>query len=241
MNYAIIAAGAGSRLAAEGVRQPKPLVEVGGECLIDRLIRIFMQNDAHQISVICNQEAHAVSRHLLSVKENGLQGRPVPLRFIAKSTPSSMHSLYELQRIMDGGPFVLTTVDTVFSAGEFGRFVQSFAETLQQGLDGLMGVTPYVDDERPLYVETTAEGRVAGFRDDSTRGCTRVSAGIYGLGSATLPTLRACVEGGESRLRSYQRALLRDGCRLRAYTFGKVFDIDHASDIAKAELFLARE
>lgn len=241
MNYAIIAAGAGSRLAAEGITQPKPLVEVGGECLMDRLIRIFMQNGARQISVICNEEAHAVSRHLLSLKENGLQGRPVPLQFIAKNTPSSMHSLYELQAVMDGGPFILTTVDTVFSAGEFGRFVQSFAETLQQGFDGLMGITPYVDDERPLYVETTAEGRVSGFSDDSTNGCTCVSAGIYGLGSATLPTLRACVEGGESRLRNYQRALLRNGCRLRAYTFGKVFDIDHAADIAKAELFLASE
>ena len=46
MKYAIIAAGEGSRLAAEGITVPKPLVEVNGEYLIDRLIRIFMQNDA---------------------------------------------------------------------------------------------------------------------------------------------------------------------------------------------------
>ena len=54
MKYAIIAAGEGSRLAAEGITVPKPLVEVNGEYLIDRLIRIFMQNDAEEIVIICN-------------------------------------------------------------------------------------------------------------------------------------------------------------------------------------------
>ena len=44
MRYAIIAAGEGSRLVQEGVKTPKPLVEVGGEKLIDRLIRIFLAN-----------------------------------------------------------------------------------------------------------------------------------------------------------------------------------------------------
>ena len=44
MKYAIIAAGEGSRLAAEGIEQPKPLVKVDGKHLIDRLIGIFMYN-----------------------------------------------------------------------------------------------------------------------------------------------------------------------------------------------------
>jgi len=46
MKYAIIAAGEGSRLAAEGVESPKPLVKIRHERLIDRLIRVFMDNDA---------------------------------------------------------------------------------------------------------------------------------------------------------------------------------------------------
>ena len=54
MNYAIIAAGEGSRLAQEGIVTPKPLVKVNNERLIDRLIHIFMDHDADQISVICN-------------------------------------------------------------------------------------------------------------------------------------------------------------------------------------------
>ena len=37
MKFGIIAAGEGSRLSSEGIGSPKPLVEVGGEKLIDRL------------------------------------------------------------------------------------------------------------------------------------------------------------------------------------------------------------
>jgi hypothetical protein len=39
-------------------------------------------------------------------------------------------------------------------------------------------------------------------------------------------------------MRNFQRALLRDGFRLKAWPFSKVLDIDHASDIIKAEVFL---
>jgi hypothetical protein len=39
-------------------------------------------------------------------------------------------------------------------------------------------------------------------------------------------------------MRNFQRALLDDGLRLKAWPFGKVLDVDHATDIAKAEAFL---
>lgn len=39
-------------------------------------------------------------------------------------------------------------------------------------------------------------------------------------------------------MRNFQRALVACGRRLRAYPFSKVLDVDHASDIGKAEDFL---
>jgi hypothetical protein len=39
-------------------------------------------------------------------------------------------------------------------------------------------------------------------------------------------------------MRNFQRALVGDGLRLEAWPFSKVLDIDHASDIEKAENFL---
>lgn len=245
MKYAVIAAGEGSRLAAEGVAVPKPLVQVGGECLIDRLVRIFMDNGADDIVVICNEQMTPVAQHLLDLQRDGLQGRPVPLRFIVKSTPSSMHSLYEIALAGATDPFILTTVDTIFREEEFAAYVAAFR---QQPDICLMGVTDYVDDEKPLYVTTDNQLNVTGFHDtlplssfagrgDESHGS--VSAGIYGLNSSAVHTLYDCIARGESRMRNFQRALLADGRAVRAWRFGTVFDIDHASDILKANRFLA--
>ena len=39
-------------------------------------------------------------------------------------------------------------------------------------------------------------------------------------------------------MRNFQRQLIVDGLRLKAYPFSKILDVDHASDIIKAEAFL---
>ena len=56
MNSAIIAAGEGSRLAEEGDKKPKPLVELNGEPRIGRLINVFTRCNAESISIIVNNE-----------------------------------------------------------------------------------------------------------------------------------------------------------------------------------------
>lgn len=239
MKYAVIAAGEGSRLAAEGIEEPKPLVRVGGETLIDRLIRVFMDNDAEEIVVICNDLTAQVSLHLVRLQQDGLDGRPVPLRFVVKSTPSSMHSFYEISSMLGDGPFCLTTVDTIFREDEFARYVRAFREAVDGGeADGVMGVTDYIDDEKPLYVGTTDGLDITAFLDRSET-CRYISGGIYGLTPVAVRTLQGCISRGESRMRNFQRALIADGCRLKAWPFSKVLDIDHAGDIVKAEKFIA--
>ena len=42
-------------------------------------------------------------------------------------------------------------------------------------------------------------------------------------------------------MRNYQRALIAGGLHLKAYPIGKILDVDHAGDIAKAEAFLKGE
>jgi len=235
MKYAIIAAGEGSRLAAEGVKAPKPLVEVCGEHLIDRLIRIFMDNDASEIVVICNDLTSLVSRHLVYLQENGLQGRPVPLRFVVKSTPSSMHSFMELSKYLTEEKFVLTTVDTIFREDEFKEYVKCF---IREENTHLFGVTDYIDDEKPLYVKTDDQLNVENFLDADDGTCRLISGGIYGMMPSAIRTLNDCIERGEARMRNFQRALIRDHHHVKAFVFSKVLDIDHASDIQKAEEFL---
>ena len=153
MKYAIIAAGEGSRLAEEGIAVPKPLVKVAGQCLVDRLIRVFMANDAEEIVVVCNDLTPFVDEHLRMIERDGFEGRMIPLRHIVRTTPSSMHSFYELSKFLKDSPFVLTTVDTIFRDEEFADYIAAFKASLADGsADGMMGVTDYVDDEKPLYV-----------------------------------------------------------------------------------------
>lgn len=234
MRYAIIAAGEGSRLVQEGIAIPKPLIQIGGESLIDRLVRIFSANGASEVCIICRPEPQ-VESHLIHIQQQGT----VPLRYIVRTTPSSMHSLYELSQLFESNePFVLTTIDTVFKEEEFSNYVSAFEEVLAtETADGLMGVTDYIDDEKPLYVSIGDNMDIQAFLDHDNQP-HYISGGIYGLTPWALTTLRSCIERGESRMRNFQRALLNDALRLKAWPFTKVLDIDHASDIGKAETFL---
>lgn len=243
MNYAIIAAGNGSRLALEGVAQPKPLVKVQGECLIERLLRIFSQNDAEKIFVICNEEMKDVAAFIREKQKY------YPIHLLVKSTPSSMHSLYELSQIMrkemKSEKFILTTVDTIFDEMEFSGYVSNFAT--DTSADAMMGLTTYIDDEKPLYVEVAADvdskdscpNIITGYFD-SQNNCTHISAGIYGLSQNAFAVLDNCIETGQSRMRNFQRALVSSGLLIRPFMFSNVFDIDHASDVEKAEEYLSK-
>ena len=208
MDYAIIAAGEGSRLAQEGVKWPKPLVRLNGVALIDRLIDVFMKNNATSISIIVNEEMTEVQDYLKALR------LPIPFYLLVKSTPSSMHSFYELSHYLDGDKICLTTVDTIFKEEEFSGYIQQFIQ--EDKLDGLMAVTDFIDD------------------DD----CRYISGGIYCLRRPALGVLNNAISQGMSRMRNYQRQLIAEGLRLKAYPFSKIIDVDHADDILKAESFL---
>lgn len=231
MKFAIISAGEGSRLAQEGVQLPKPLVQLNGEAMIDRLIRIFMKNGADRIVVIINNEVQLTKDHLMQLKKDV----EIPLDVIVKTTPSSMHSFYELSRFLKDDKFCLTTVDTFFREEEFAQFINIFKSSDN---DGMMAVTDYIDDEKPLYVATDENLRITGFYDSVTSQCKYISGGIYCLNPKAIDVLNKCMEKGLSRMRNFQRQLVTEGMSLVAYPFSKILDVDHVEDIMKAEKFL---
>lgn len=229
IKFAIIAAGEGSRLQNEGVDVPKPLVEINGEKMIDRLIRIFIDNGAKEIDVIVNDKNIKTAEHISELQRSGL-----PVRMIVKSTLSSMHSFYELKSLIGKGKFCLTTVDTIFKESEFHQFIEVFKRDLGEGM---MGVTRFVDDESPLYVSTDEDNVITGFHDVN-KNASYVSGGIYCLDERVFPILEKCIATNQSRMRNFQRALVDEGFQLSAYCFEKIMDVDHADDIQKAEQFL---
>ena len=231
MNYAIIAAGEGSRLAQEGVAKPKPLVELQGEPMIGRLINIMLRSNAESISIIVNEHMTEVREYLESLE------LPVPLNLVVKTTPSSMHSLWHLSRVIPKGKFCLTTVDTIFREEDFKGYIEAFEDDEQH--DGMWAVTPFVDDEKPLWVDVDEEMGITAFRDKPWHGSKYVSGGIYAMTDKAFVVLDKCIEQGISRMRNFQRALVEADFNLQAYSIDKIVDVDHADDIATAEAFLA--
>ncbi len=231
MRCAIVAGGEGSRLKQEGINVPKPLVRLGDETLVGRLIRIFAQQGAEEVVLLARTDADEV----VSEAERVAKQFGTTLTTMRADTPSSMHSLSVLAPCLSGKPFCLTTVDTIFSEESFAQYIAAFGRMLAANdADGLMGVTTLIDDEKPLYVETGTDNLITAFCDEAPSTARYVSAGVYGLTPKALVVLQECISRGESRLRNFQRALIANSQRLRAFDFGPVIDIDHATDIPKA-------
>ena len=221
MHFGIISAGEGSRLASEGFSQPKPLVPICGTPMIERLIGIMNGCGADGIAVIVNG-GNPETVSLL---------KRLPVDLVVKKTPTPMHSMMELAPYLGSDRFCVTTVDTVFSENRFRAMMDEFSKSR---LDGMMGVTSLIDDEKPLYVDVNGEMMIKGFHD-SQDGCRYVSAGIYALKAKALDVLKGCLESGQTRMRYFQRQLLEAGMQLKAFDMGQVVDVDHVSDVARAQ------
>ncbi len=232
MKFAIIAAGEGSRLADEGIAQPKPLVKIRDVPLIDRLIRIAEQSHAEQINIIVNERMREVREHLFN------SNYKIPVNVVVQSTPSSMHSLFVLAPYLRQSPFCLATVDTIFYEREFQQYLD-YAQS-QAGSDGVLAVTDFIDDEKPLCVELDENRRILRFSDAKEQ-LRYATGGIYYFSPRIFDVMNEVLATGTLRLRNFLRYLIDHGYTLRAFPFSKIVDVDHAADIRVAEQFLAEE
>ncbi len=225
MNYAVIAAGDGKRLIEEGIKTPKPLIKINGIEMIKRLLDIFEDNNATKVSVIVNESFKEVKDFISSQKNQ------FPIEIKVKSTPSSMHSLYELKQLIGNTSFCLTTVDTIFNEEEFKLFI-NYAES-QKDKDAVMGITSFIDDEKPLFIKTQGD-RIIEFSDDK-KNSIYVSGGIYFFRPVIWEVLQNSINAGTNRMRNFQRDLLKAGLNVGFYEFSKIIDVDHVKDIETAE------
>ena len=229
MDYAIIAAGNGSRLQQEGYKKSKPLVTLNGETLIDRLIRIFTNNGASSITVIINEKCDELKRHL----EN--KQTTVPLKIISKNTNNSLESFAEIVSYCNGNELCLSTIDTVFDENKFSNYIAKFLRT--PDIDALFATTRYIDDEKPLWISTDHNSNIIRFSNKKDKYTTYISGGIYCMRKKCRDLVDEATKQGITQIRYYQQLLIDRGCHVKAYAMGKIIDIDHVSDIRKAESF----
>ncbi|HUL03685.1 MAG TPA: NTP transferase domain-containing protein [Gemmatimonadales bacterium] len=230
MHGLILAGGEGSRLAAElGV--PKPLVRVGGETLAVRLLRTLADLGCETLTFMARADRRAVVDALA-----GLQFGP-PLTVQTCLTRSSLHTLVEGLRIVPAGPVFCSMVDSVMPAADWRLVYEASGRALDAGADALLAVTPFVDDESPVYVMVDDNEIVTAVSDQPVVP-PRVTGGVYAFGPAARRGAGQAVEERVERMRGFLKWLVARGQRVATVTVSRIIDIDHESDLRLANAWL---
>jgi NDP-sugar pyrophosphorylase family protein len=158
----------------------------------------------------------------------------IPVSFVVKTTPSSMHSLFALAPYLAGDQFLLSTVDSIFNEQELVRFLDYGKSN--PTLDGLLAVTNFIDDENPLYVACDASSRVLGF--SKTEHSPWVTGGLYLFSPRIFQEMDVVLGRRIERLRNFLGHLVNSGYAFEAFPFSKIIDVDHVHDIHTAEELL---
>ena len=223
MQGLILAGGRGSRLAADGVEAPKPLVEVGGRPQIVNLIETFAELGCESITCM--------------VRDGITLDVPAPTIVRSCRTPSSLHTLVAGLALVPSGPVFCAMVDTVMPQADWRRLYRGVTERLTAGSLAVLAVTPFVDDELPLYVTRNAEGLATGIFDTPPPGPLLVTGGVYGL-SPEARRLATVAVASLHRMRAFLRLLVELRVPVSTVEVPRIIDLDHKCDLEAAERWL---
>lgn len=225
MKAAILAAGRGSRLAQGGITVPKPLVRVAGETLIGRVLKEAARAGATAAVVITTPRFPEVAAGLRR------ESWPLPVSVLEWDSPHSLASLLALRPYLDEA-FLLSTVDAVLAPGALARFA---AKAQGSGAWGALGLTTIIDDDKPLYVELGAEGRVLSVG----RGPSPwITAGCYFFLPRVFEYEAAARARRLTALRQFLAYLVEAGEILMGVDVGPAVDVDRPEDLPRAETLL---
>lgn len=224
----ILAAGRGERLRSSA-SPLKPLAMVGGETLIERVLKSMAEAGAAEVVVIINEDSEAVRDHVTKGKW------PFELRWIVETTPSSMHSFLRLVEVLasDGndGPFLVSTVDTVAAPNAYAEFME---RARRESAAVTLALTSPGDDEKPLLVRLrSGESRVAAFGEGEY-----ATAGVYVVRPIILREAEEARRDGVDALRKFFGRLLERDYPVAGIPISQSIDVDRPTDIETAETFL---
>lgn len=233
MHGLILAGGEGTRLRADGVAVPKPLVTVGDEPLIARLLRTLADLGCETLTCMVRSEFRTVFEYL-----DGRSFGP-PVSVLECQTPSSLHTLEEGLAAIAPGPVFATMVDTVMPPDDWRAVYGAAGRGLDAGLDVVVAVTPFIDDEAPLYVRTDPTGRVTKFGNTPLEVGSVVTGGVYALSPAAREAAADARHLGIERMRGFLTWLCDAGRPMGTVQVACIVDVDHESDLRRANAWLA--
>jgi len=226
---AIIAAGEGSRLRRDGFAMPKPLVPVAGIPLVEHVIGHFLAAGIDTLAVIFNENEKDCVDFVRSRFGN------LDLRLVIKTTASSLESFGEVAALLGEGRALVSTVDAFCSRPAFLDFYRG--ALLRPEAASVLAVTPFVADEKPLWVDMDPSGRISALGGPSG---TQVTAGMYLISDRVRVLAPEMARSGTlGRLREFLGWLHRQGEPLYGESIPTVVDVDRAEDVALAEALVA--
>jgi NDP-sugar pyrophosphorylase family protein len=211
----------------------KPLINVGGQTLIEHVLHAMAGAGVGEIVVIVNEDSVAVRDHVMA------QSWPFRLRWIIESTPSSMHSFLRLVETLssdgDEGPFLLSTVDTVTGPETYARFI---TQARQFETAVTLALTPPGTDEKPLLVRMVPGGPRIIAIGQAAAPSEYATAGIYAVHPSILREADAARTDGIDALRTFLGRLLDRNYPIAGIPIAASIDVDRPADITAAERFL---
>jgi NDP-sugar pyrophosphorylase family protein len=199
----------------------KPLVPVEGIPLIEHVIGNFLAAGIDNLAIIFNAREEDCARFVRS------RFQDASIEVLVKTTVSSFESYREITAMLPSGPALVSTVDAWCPRPDFVEFVRKAAQAPAE--ETVLAVTPFVSDEKPLWVRLDADGRITKIGGDTGEA---VTAGMY-LFSERARRLPAPPTLG--RLRQYLAWLLEQGETFRGISIETVVDVDRSEDIRLAE------
>ena len=226
---AIIAAGRGERLRISTRDDiPKPLVQLGGEAMLARQARAILDAGASSVVAVINSETARVA------KEMALE-IPPSIRLVVRDTANSMETMLALGDVLEPGWFIASTVDAVIPQTELARFVnesrRKIEECREKNLAGVLAVTRWRGEARPLFANVTENGLILGL---GSRQTSLVTAGVYFLSTGIFDYAADARRAGLDALRRFLALLIERGMRLDAIELEGSIDVDEASDLDAA-------
>jgi NDP-sugar pyrophosphorylase family protein len=225
----IIAAGEGSRLRAHAP-VVKPMIPVAGRPLIHWIVGSLSSAGCREVTVLTNSRGTAVPPSLSAAFP------AIRFSFLRADTASSFESfrLVSLALAEKAERFLVSTTDALVPPAAMSAFLDA---CLRANADAGLALTSFVDDEKPLWADLDAAGRVIAL-GDAARQKRRVTSGLYFMTRAAAARLpRADAHG---RLRDFLAQLARETTTL-GVPLSKTLDVDRPEDLAAAEAFLTTE
>jgi len=225
MHGLILAGGLGSRLAADGVPEPKPLMRVGGR---PQLLRLCETLEALGCETVTCMVREGVPTSALG----DARGR----RVVSCATPSSLHTLALGLAAVPEGPVFCTMVDTVMPWDSWRAVWTASAAALAGEALAVLAVAPPPErDPDALLVRVDQAGWITAI---GAGGSSLATAGVYGLSPAVRPLAVRAVGRGVQRMRGFLADLAGGPSRLRAIPVARALDLDRRADLDEANAWL---